>query len=91
MAEAWRSPVAGQAAESVERLKAEYNLAASLLHQGKDAEAEPMLRKLHAAEMCVLGAEHLDTLLSAGMLAASLSKQGKYAEAERIQREVHGV
>ena len=43
LAEAWRSPAAGQAAENTERLAAEYNLAFSLLHQGKAVEAEPML------------------------------------------------
>ena len=44
LAEAWRSRVAGQAAESYERLESEYNLASSLLHQGRAVEAEPMLR-----------------------------------------------
>ncbi len=47
LAEAWRSRVAGQAAESSERLEAEDNLAQSLLRQGKDAEVEPMLRQLY--------------------------------------------
>ena len=91
LAEAWRSRVAGQAAESAERLEAEYVLARSLVDQGKDAEAEPMFRKLHEVEMRVLGAEHPDTLTSASSLAACLSMQGKYADAERIQREVLGV
>jgi hypothetical protein len=40
LAEAWRSRVANQAAESLERLAAEGNLALSLLHQGKYAQAE---------------------------------------------------
>jgi hypothetical protein len=91
LAEAWRSRVAGQAAESAERLEAEYNLASSLLHQGKAVEAEPMLRRLHAVMMRVHGAENPHTLSVAGELALSLSEQGKYADAERIQREVHGV
>ena len=43
LAEAWRSRVAGQAAESAERLETEHYLAVSLLHQGKDMEVEPML------------------------------------------------
>ena len=34
---------AGQAAESDERIAAEYNLASSLVQQGKAVEAEPML------------------------------------------------
>jgi hypothetical protein len=91
LAEAWRSRVAGRAAESDERLEAEDNLACSLLHQRKDAEAEPMLRRLHAVRMRVLGAEHPETLRSASNLAASLFGQGKYADAERIQREMHEV
>jgi hypothetical protein len=53
LAEAWRSRVAGQAAESDERLEAEYILANSLLHQGKAVEAEPMFRKLHVVMMRV--------------------------------------
>ncbi len=83
--------VAGQAEESDERLKAEYNLASSLLHQGKAVEAEPMFRRLHEVEMRVLGAEHSDTLTIASERATCLSNQGKYADAERIQREVLGV
>jgi hypothetical protein len=62
LAEAWRSRVAGQAAESAERSEAESNLACSLLQRGKDAEAAPMFRGLHAAMMRVHGAEHPDTL-----------------------------
>ncbi len=56
LAEAWRSRVAGQAVESAERFGAESNLAVSLLHQGKSAEAEPMLRRLHEVTMRVHGA-----------------------------------
>jgi hypothetical protein len=91
LAEAWRSRVAGQAAESDERIAAEYNLASSLVQQGKAVEAEPMLRNLHEVEMRVLGAEHPNTLTTASRLAWSLSNQGKYADAVRIEREVLGV
>ena len=91
LAEAWRSRVAGRAAESAERLEAEDNLACSLLHQRKDAEAEPMLRRLHEVTMRVYGAEYPSTLTIAGDLAMSLSNQGKHVDAERIQREVLGV
>ncbi len=91
VAEAWRSRVSGQAAESLERLDADGNLADAFLHQGKYAQAERMLRDLHAARMRVLGAEHPGTLTSACNLAMSLSYQGKHAEAETIQREVLGV
>ena len=88
LAEAWRSRVAGHAAESAERLAAESYLAFSLLHQGKAVEAEPIFRRVHAVRMRVHGAEHSDTLTTAGNLASSLSNQGKHADAERIQREV---
>jgi tetratricopeptide (TPR) repeat protein len=91
LAEAWRSRVAGQAAESAERLNAENHLALSLSHQGKAVEAEPMLRKLHEVMMRVHGAEHPSTLASANNLAHSLWNQGKYVEAEKIQREVREV
>ena len=91
LAEAWWSRVAGQVAQSDERLDAEKYLASSLLHQGKAAEAEPMLRRLHEVRMRVLGAEHLVTLSVANNLAMSLSIQDKHADAERIQREVLGV
>ena len=64
LAEAWRSRVAGQAAESTERLAAESNLARSLLQQGKGVEAEPMLRRLHEVMMRALGPEHPNTLVS---------------------------
>ena len=66
LAEAWRLRVAGQAAESDERLAAESNLASSLVHQGRAVEAEPMFRRLHEVEMRVLGAEHRNTLATAG-------------------------
>ncbi len=77
LAEAWRSRVAGQAAESDERLEAETNLALSLVHQGKCVEAERMFRRLHAVRMRVLGAEHPETLAIAGNLASSLLNQDK--------------
>ena len=56
LAEAWRSRVAGQPAENVERLDAESLLANALLHQGKSAQAERVLRALHEVQMRVLGA-----------------------------------
>ncbi len=77
LAEAWRLRVAGQAAESAERLHAESNLAMSLVQQGKPVQAEPIFRRLHEAMMRVRGAEHPNTLRSAGNLAMSLSDQGK--------------
>ncbi len=90
LAEAWRSRIAGQAAENTERQLAENHLASSLLQQGKAMEAEPMFRRLHEVTMRVLGAEHPGTLTIASNLALSLKHQGKYAHAERIQSEVVG-
>ena len=91
LAEAWRSRVADQAAESAERVAAESNLAVCLLHQGKNAEAEPVLRELRELHIRVLGAQHPSTLMMAANLASSLSGQGKHADAERIERELLGV
>ena len=81
LAEAWRSRVAGQAAENTERLAAESNQAFSLMQQGKAVEAEPMFRRLHEVMMRMHGAEHPSTLLRANNLAMSLADQGKYADA----------
>jgi tetratricopeptide (TPR) repeat protein len=91
LAEAWRSRVSGQPAESPELLNAESNLAQSLNCEGKHVEAEPLQRKLLEVEMRVLGPEHQNTLTTAGCLAMSLIGQHKYADAERIQREVLGA
>ena len=65
LAEAWRSRVAGQAAESAERLEAEGDLAASLVGQGKYADAERINREVLGVQKRVLGAEHPETLRSA--------------------------
>ncbi len=54
--------VAGQVAESAERLQAQGNLANSLLHQGKHKQAKRVLRSHHEVQMRVYGAEHPDTL-----------------------------
>ena len=96
LAEAWRSRVAGQPAESMERLAAESNLATALFDQGKHAEAELMLRMLLEVHMRVLGAEHPNTLNTAGQLAVSVTakatkRQGNPAEAEAMNREVLGA
>jgi hypothetical protein len=56
LAEAWQSRVAGQPAEIIDRLAAESQLANALLHQGKDAHAERVLRALHEVQMRVLRA-----------------------------------
>jgi hypothetical protein len=90
LAEAWQSRVEQQAAESLERLAAQANLAQSLMHQGKHSKAEPMLRELHSVHMRLFGAEHQGTLTVANNLAGSLSHQGKYTDAEQIH-QVLGV
>ena len=89
--EAWRSQVAGQVAESAERLAAESNLADSLVSVGRYAEAEPKLRELHRMDVRLLGPEHPDTLKTSSNLAVSLSGQGKFADAEAINRQVFDV
>ncbi len=71
LAEAWRSWVAGQAAESTTWLVAESNLGWRLVHQGKAVEVEPMFRSPHEVLMRVHGAEHPNTLTAAGNLAMS--------------------
>ena len=82
LAEAWWSWVCDEAEESEERLAAAANLATSLSHQGKHAEAERIEREVLRARRRVLGEEHPSTLLCANNLASSLSDQGKHAEAE---------
>jgi len=88
LAEAWWSRVAGQAAESSERLAAESNLAQSLNDQGKTAEAEMMLRELVIKYTRLFGTEHPRTLTTMGTLALTFSNQGKHGQAEAIQREL---
>jgi hypothetical protein len=44
--------------------------------QGKDAEAEPVQRELHALRTRLLGAEHADTLMGASQLTSTLSNLG---------------
>ena len=82
---------ADEAAESDERLAAEDNLTVSLLHQGKHADAEPLLRALHEVKMRAYGADHPSTLTTAGNLVDSLLHQGKYVEAELLLRALHKV
>ena len=93
LAEVWRARVAGQAAESADRLAAEANLAEILLwdEHGKHVEAERRLRDLHKAHIRVFGTGHLETLAVQGNLAYSLSGQDKYPEAEAIVRELLGA
>jgi hypothetical protein len=88
LAEAWWSRVRNQPVESEARLDAATNLAASLCHNGRYAEAEQMQLELLAVQQRVLGAEHPYTVGAANNLALCLSRQGKYAEAELMQREV---
>jgi hypothetical protein len=83
--------VRDQPAESEDRLAAARNLAASLIGQGKHAEAMQMLAKLLDVHRRVLGPEHPDTLTTMGNLALSLSGQHKHAEAEQMQRELLDV
>jgi tetratricopeptide (TPR) repeat protein len=89
LAEAWRSLAAGTAAPlHAQRDVAELNFAKALNSSGNYAEAEPLLRNLHAELMRMFGAENSLTLRIADELAKSLAGLGKLADAERIQREV---
>ena len=57
-------------------------------HQGKPAQAEPLLTKALEVRRHVLGEEHLDTLTSASNLGALYRYQGKYAQAEPLFTKV---
>ena len=65
LANAWWSQVRDRAEEDPERLAAAHNLANSLSHQGKHAEAGEMQREVLAMRKRALGAEHPDTLAAA--------------------------
>jgi tetratricopeptide (TPR) repeat protein len=91
LAEAWWSRVRDDDEESPERRAAQRNLAVALLGQGKDAEAEPMLRRLHKLETRLLGAEHPLTLRSAGLLAQTVMGQNRDADAEPMLRKQHAA
>jgi tetratricopeptide (TPR) repeat protein len=53
---------------------------------GKQAEAEPLLRRVLEARKRTLGADHADTLTSAMNLGMALHDQGRLAEAEPLLR-----
>ena len=72
-------------------LPAKTHLAKSLCSVGKYAEAEPVLREMHALLMRAVGAESESALAVAYDLAQSLSGQRKYVDSERLLREVLGV
>jgi tetratricopeptide (TPR) repeat protein len=78
-------------AEHPETLKTASNLAMSLSHQGKRADAERIQREVLGAQKRVLGPEHPDTQTTANNLSTTLSYQGKHADAEAIRREVLGA
>ena len=63
------------------------NLAISLAHQGRHAEAMRIEREVLGARRRVLGEEHPDTLTSANNLALLLYDEGWHAEAEEMLRD----
>src|ERR1700721_178895 len=63
------------------------NVAAVLRGQGKDEQAEEMLRQALGLRETVLGKEHPDTLTSMNNVAAVLRDQGKYEQAEEMLRQ----
>ena len=67
------------------------NLAAALLAQGKQAEAEAMHRRALAIDLKALGEGHPDTANSYNNLARILRAQGKQAEAEAMHRRALAI
>jgi tetratricopeptide (TPR) repeat protein len=61
------------------------NLAVNLAKQGRDLEAEPLLKKALEIREKELGIEHPMTATSLNNLVACLNVQGKYAEAKKVR------
>ena len=74
--------------ENPDTLGTRNNLANTLSHQGKYAEAETEYREVLKLDEKVLGAEHPETLLTWNGLGNVLDVEGRYAEAEKEDRAV---
>ena len=72
--------------ESESTLAAKGNLAIALSAMGDHAEAEALLRGVHATKERLHGPDDARTLTTAVQLGAALQRQGKDAEAEAIHR-----
>ena len=73
--------------EDPDTLRSLDELGLVLRAQGKNAEAEPILRATLEGRRRVLGADHPDTLSSLANFGSLLHAEGKLAEAEPILRE----
>ena len=62
------------------------SLAATLLRQGRYAEAEKLYRQAFDLQRRVLGPENPHTLATMGSLGWAVAQQGRYAEAEKLER-----
>ena len=62
-------------------------IAAALVGQGLNAEAENLFREVFSVQKRVLGAEHPAALQTMTNLANAIDAQGRYAEGEKLQRE----
>jgi hypothetical protein len=73
---------------SVEVLRSRQLVAAAIAYQGRESEAEPMLREIYATEKTVLGPQQADTLAAGEMLVVCLSNLRKFEAAAEISAEV---
>jgi CHAT domain-containing protein len=64
------------------------NVGTFLFQQGREAEAEPYLRRALAGRERIFGWENRDTLLTAGTMATILFQREKFAEAEALIKRV---
>ena len=72
--------------EDEDTLTAKANLASALSEMGNHAEAEALLRGVHATKERLHGPDHARTLTTASQLGAALQNRGKHAEAEAVHR-----
>jgi hypothetical protein len=79
LAVATRNPGRGVDSENV--LAASADLATALACQGKNAEAEPILRRCHAQIVCLHGPDSVATIMAAFSLGGCLANQSKHDEA----------
>src|SRR5438132_13923047 len=67
------------------------SLAATLLRQGRYAEAEKLYRQAFDLQRRVLGPENPHTLATMGSLGWTIAQEGRYAEAEKFEREAFEI
>ena len=74
-------------AEAAEWLTMRSNLSVALMNQGKDGEAEPMVREILARRRKLLGESHPQVATSMRQLGTALNNQGRTREAEDWYRQ----